>query len=387
MIPFLDLRAQYREIGPEIEKAVVAVLHGCDYVLGETVERFEAEFADYCGADHAVALNSGTSALHLALLAAGVGPGDEVITVPMTFVATTAAIVYAGATPVFVDIDPRTWTMDPALIEAAVTPRTRAILPVHLHGRLADMTAIRVVANRHGLPVIEDAAQAHGAERGGRRAGAIGDIGCFSFYPGKNLGACGEGGAVTTNSAEVAERIRSLRDWGQEGKYNHVRHGFNFRMDAVQGAALRVKLPRLDAWNAGRRRAANVYQTGLGPEIGRPAGPIAADHACHVYAVRLPNRDAARDELARAGIATGIHYPTPVHLQPAYAHLGHRRGAFPASEALAAETLSLPLYPELGEDRAARVVQAVNRLGERLGERPDERMPERIPERVGEETA
>ncbi len=375
MIPFLDLRAQYREIGPEIEEAVVATLRGCDYVLGEPVERFEAEFADDCGVDHAVAVNSGTSALHLALLAAGIGPGDEVITVPMTFIATVAAILYAGATPVFVDIDPRTWTMDPALVEAAVTPRTRAILPVHLHGRLADMAAIRVVANRHGLTVIEDAAQAHGAERGGRRAGAIGDIGCFSFYPGKNLGACGEGGAVTTNSPEVAERIRSLRDWGQEGKYNHVRHGFNFRMDAVQAAALRVKLPRLDAWNAGRRRSATLYQAGLGPEIGRPAGPIGADHACHVYAIRLPNRSAARDELARAGIATGIHYPTPVHLQPAYTHLGHRRGDFPVSEALAAETLSLPLYPELGEEEVTRVIQAANRLGERLGER------------VGEETA
>lgn len=367
MIPFLDLQAQYREIGPELERAIVSALRGCSYVLGEPVARFEAEFAAYCGVEHAVAVNSGTSALHLALLAAGVGEGDEVVTVPMTFVATVAAIVYAGATPVFVDIDPLTWTLDAAQIDAVVTPRTRAILPVHLHGRLADMTAVRAAAERHGLVVIEDAAQAHGAERGGRRAGAFGDMGCFSFYPGKNLGGCGEGGAVTTNDAAFAERIRSLRDWGQEGKYNHVRHGFNFRMDALQGAALRVKLPRLDGWNDARRRVARTYQAALDPDVGRPAGPIGADHACHVYAIRTPGRDAAQDALRRAGVATGVHYPTPVHLQPAYARLGHRPGAFPVSEALARETLSLPLYPELGKEEAMRVVQAVNRLCAHVG--------------------
>jgi dTDP-4-amino-4,6-dideoxygalactose transaminase len=360
MIPFLDLHAQYRAIGPELEEAVLATLRSGNYVLGDAVACFEANFAAYCGTGHAVALSSGTAALHLALVAAGIGPGDEVITVPATFVATVAAIIYAGARPVFVDIDPATWTMDPARIAAAVTPRTRAVVPVHLHGRLADMAAICGAARRHGLIVIEDAAQAHGAERG-RRAGAFGDIGCFSFYPGKNLGACGEGGAVTTDRADFAEAVRSLRDWGQQGKYNHVRHGFNYRMDGVQGAALGVKLPRLDGWNAGRRRVANAYQAGLAPGIGRPA-PIGADHACHVYAVRVEDRDALRADLQAAGVATGIHYPVPVHLQPAYAGLGYREGDFPHAEALARETLSLPLYPELSAHDTARVVEAVNLL-------------------------
>ena len=362
MIPFLDLSAQYRAIGPALEEAVVAAMRSGAFVLGPPVEAFERAFAAYCGTEHAVAVSSGTSALHLALLAAGVGPGDEVITVPMTFVASVAAIVYTGATPVLVDIDPKTLTMDPARLEAAIGPRTRAVMPVHLHGRLADMDAIGEIARRRGLAVIEDAAQAHGAERGGVRAGAFGEMGCFSFYPGKNLGACGEGGAVTTDDAALAHAVRSLRDWGQEGKYNHVRHGFNFRMDAVQGAALGVKLPHLDGWNAARRRIANLYHEGLGGDLGRPLGPIGADHACHVYAVRARGRDALRDALARAGVATNVHYPTPVHLQPAYAGLGHARGAFPASEAYADETLSLPLFPELSRGDTGRVIEAMNTL-------------------------
>ncbi len=361
MIPFLDLAAQYRAIGPDLEEAVLAAMRGCNYVLGEPVERFEASFAAFCGVRHAVAVSSGTSALHLALLAAGVGPGDEVITVPMTFVATAAAIVYTGATPVFVDIDPSSWTMDPARVEAAITPRTKAVLPVHLHGRLADMAAISEIASRHGLVVIEDAAQAHGAERGGVRAGALGEMGCFSFYPGKNLGACGEGGAITTNDSSLAAVLRSLRDWGQEGKYNHVRLGFNFRMDALQGAALGVKLPHLDAWNAARRRAATAYQAGLPAGLALPA-PIGEDHACHVYAVRVPDRDAVRERLHRAGIATNVHYPIPVHLQPAYAALGYANGAFPISEAFGRETLSLPLFPELSPDDVATVIEAVGRV-------------------------
>ncbi len=362
MIPLLDLNAQYQLVGAEIEAAVLATLRSGSYVLGESVQRFEERFAAYCGTEHAIAVSSGTAALHLALLAAGIGPGDEVITVPMTFVATVAAILYSGATPVFVDIDPTTWTMDAAGIEAAITPRTRAIMPVHLHGRLADMEGLGQIARRHGLVLIEDAAQAHGAERGGVRAGAFGAAGCFSFYPGKNLGACGEGGAVTTNDTALAETIRSLRDWGQQGRYNHIRHGFNYRMDGVQGAALGVKLGRLDGWNAARRRTANVYGAGLGQTIARPAGPFGADHAAHVYAIRVRDRDAMRDRLAAAGIATGIHYPRPVHLQPAYEGLGYRRGAFPQSEAFADETLSLPLYPELSAAQIAEVVEAVNRL-------------------------
>lgn len=367
MTPFLDLRAQYRAIGPDLERAVISTMRAGTFVLGEPVERFEADFARYCGTSFAVAVNSGTSAIHLALLAAGIGPGDEVITVSATFVATTAAIVNAGATPVFVDIDPVTWTMRPDLIAAKVTSRTKAIMPVHLHGRLADMAAITALAQRFGLVVIEDAAQAHGAERDGVRAGAFGDIGCFSFYPGKNLGACGEGGAITTNRADIAAAVRSLRDWGQEGKYNHVRQGFNFRMDAIQGAILGVKLPRLDEWNGARRRIANGYGRALSSRVSVPSGPIGMDHACHVYAIRVPDRDAIRSGLDEAGIATGIHYPCPVHLQPAYRWLGYSAGDLPQSEALARETLSLPLYPELSADDVDAVITALTTLtAERL---------------------
>ncbi len=361
MIPFLDLHAQYASIGPEIEAAVQETLRSCAYVLGEGVERFEEDFASYCGTRHAVALNSGTSALHLALLAAGIGPGDEVVTVSATFVATAAAIVYAGATPVFVDIDPATWTMDPAAVEAAITPRTRAILPVHLHGRIADMEALARIARRHGLALIEDAAQAHGAERGGRRAGAFGDLGCFSFYPGKNLGACGEGGAVVTDDAGLADAMRSLRDWGQTEKYNHVRRGFNYRMEAVQGAVLNVKLRHLDGWNEARRRIARTYQKALVGALARPAG-IGRDHACHVYAILVPDRDRVRQDLHRDGVSTSMHYPRPVHLQPAYADLGYREGQFPISEAFARETLSLPLYPELQPEQASAVIAKVNHI-------------------------
>ncbi len=361
MIPFLDLKAQYATLGPELEAAVIAALRSCNYVLGEPVAAFEKDFAAYCGAKHAIAVSSGTSALHLALLAAGVGPGDEVITVSATFVATAAAVIYCGATPVFVDVDADTWTMDPAKVAAAITPRTKAILPVHLHGRLADMEAIAAIARRHRLALVEDAAQAHGAERDGKRAGTFGGLGCFSFYPGKNLGACGEGGAITTDDDALAATIRSLRDWGQEGKYNHVRHGFNFRMDAVQGAALGVKLRHLDAWNAGRRRVAHAYQQGLAAGIRRPA-PIGADHAAHVYAIQISDRAEVQTLLGGRGIATGIHYPVPVHLQPAYAYLGYQAGALPVTEALARDWLSLPLFPEMTDAQAAEVIEAVNFL-------------------------
>ncbi|WP_299359649.1 DegT/DnrJ/EryC1/StrS aminotransferase family protein [uncultured Paracoccus sp.] len=361
MIPFLDLAPQYEAIGAEVEAAVVKTLRSCDYVLGDTVRRFEEGFAAYCGTKYAIAVNSGTSALHLALLAAEIGPGDEVITVPMTFVATVAAIVYAGATPVFVDVDPDTWTMDPSAVEAVITSRTKAILPVHLHGRLADMDALAGIARRHGLAVIEDAAQAQGAEAGGTRAGAFGNIGCFSFYPGKNLGACGEGGAVTTDDAALADAVRSLRDWGQNGKYNHVRHGFNYRMEAVQGAVLGVKLKYLDGWNTARRRIAQTYQDGLTDELVRPAR-IDAAHACHVYAIRAGDRDRIRRDLQDAGIATSMHYPKPVHLQPAYANLGYHKSQLPVSEALADETLSLPLFPELQPTQVQTVINAVNRV-------------------------
>ncbi|GBD48049.1 DegT/DnrJ/EryC1/StrS family aminotransferase [Methylopila sp. Yamaguchi] len=360
MIPLMDMTAQYAPLAAEIEAAVLGVLRSGRYVLGPEVEAFEADFAAFCGVQHAVAVDTGTSALHLALLAAGIEPGDEVITTPATFVATVAAVLYARAVPVFVDIDPVTWTIDPARIEAAITPRTKAVLPVHLHGRLADMAAIRLIAERHGLIVIEDAAQAHGAERDGVRAGAFGDIGCFSFYPGKNLGACGEGGAVVTRRPELADAVRCLRDWGQEGRYNHVRPGFNHRMHALQGAALGVKLRRLEGWTEARRALARRYDAGLaGLGIGLPAPSDGADHAYHVYAIRTSEREGMQRALADAGVGTGIHYPRPVHLQPAYASLGHREGDFPHAEALARETLSLPIFPELSPAQIEHVCRSV----------------------------
>ncbi|MGV8988300.1 MAG: DegT/DnrJ/EryC1/StrS family aminotransferase [Cypionkella sp.] len=362
MIPFLDLQSQYRSIEPEIQNAVLATLRSGSYILGEPVECFEENFARFCGTKTAIGVNTGTSALHLALLAAGIGPGDEVITVSTTFVATVAAILYTGATPVLVDIDPVTWNMDPEQIAPAITERTRAILPVHLHGRLADMDAIRSIARVHELVVIEDAAQAHGAERGGRRAGSFGDIGCFSFYPGKNLGACGEAGGVVTNSDAYAETMRCLRDWGQKGKYNHVLEGYNFRMDSIQGAILDVKLRYLDDWTKGRRRVANAYHAGLAPEIERAAGPFGTDHACHVYAIRVPDRDDVRKRLEGVGVSTNVHYPRPVHLQPAYARLGYGKGDFPISEAFADTALSLPIYPELSSRDVSVVIEAVNQF-------------------------
>lgn len=362
-IAFFDLRAQARALGPELHAAVAAVLDSGSYVLGEPVDAFEQAFAAHCGVRHAVALNSGTSALHLALLAGGVGPGDEVITASMTFVATAAAILYVGAVPRFVDIDPARGTMDPKLLEAVLTPRTRAIIPVHLHGRMADMAPILDFARAHGLVVIEDAAQAHGARYDGRPAGSIGDMACFSFYPAKNLGACGEGGALVTDDEVLARRVRVLRDWGQQEKYLHTVRGFNFRMDAVQGAVLGVKLPHLDGWTKARRAVARRYDANLATAGLRapPSGP-AGEHVYHVYAIRTAERDRVRRQLAEAGIATGIHYPIPVHLQPAYQDLGYRPGDFPATEAFAAETLSLPIYPELTAAQVDRVCDAVEQV-------------------------
>jgi dTDP-4-amino-4,6-dideoxygalactose transaminase len=362
MVPFLDLKAQYRSIKQEVNAAVLRVLDSTQFVLGDAVEAFEEKFSAYCNVEHAVALNSGTSALHLALLAAGIGPGDEVITVSMTFVATTAAVLYAGATPVFVEVDPVTWTMDPAAVEAAVTAKTKAILPVHLHGRMADMGAIMAIAERHGLVVIEDAAQSHGADHDGRRAGSIGTIGCFSFYPGKNLGAYGEGGAAVTNDAALAQKMRSLRDWGQEGKYNHVMPGFNYRMDGIQGAVLDVKMGHIEGWTDARRAHATRYNeklAALGVDLGLPAPEGNSRHVWHVYAIRTRERDRVAIRLKERGVGTGIHYPIPVHMQPAYANLGYRQGDLPVSERLATEFLSLPLYAEMTNDQIDEVVAAV----------------------------
>jgi dTDP-4-amino-4,6-dideoxygalactose transaminase len=363
MIPFLDLRAQHHTIGAELPNAVLRVLESGQFVLGENLGAFEKEFADYCGARQAVSVNSGTSALQLALLATGIEPGDEVVTVAMTFVATVAAILYIGAIPKLVDIDPVTWTMDPAEFEAAITPRTKAVIPVHLHGRVADMGPILRIASSRGIRVIEDAAQAHGAEYKGRRTGVLGDIGCFSFYPGKNLGACGEGGAVVTDRADLAERVRMLRDWGQSEKYLHVARGFNYRMDEIQAAILIVKLRHLETWTEARRQVALAYDAQLAwAGIQRPVRPEGREHVYHVYAIRVRHRDALRKKLAAKGIQTGIHYPTPVHLQPAYSDLGYGPGSFPVAESFSAETLSLPIYPEITREQVDRICRTLNDL-------------------------
>jgi len=360
MIPLLDLRAQYQGIREELDAAVLETLASGAYVSGPRVDAFEHDFAAYCGASEAVAMNSGTSALHMAFLALGIGPGDEVITTAMTFVATVAAIRYTGATPVLVDADLHSFNIDPALIERAITPRTKAIVPVHLHGRLADMDAILEIAGRHGIPVVEDAAQAHGAEWKGRRAGTFGAIGCFSFYPGKNLGACGEGGGAVTNDPKLAATMRQLRDWGQEGRYNHVIHGFNCRMDGIQGAILQVKLRHLPAWTEGRRHVARLYDEMLaGSGIITPARPEGLEHVYHVYAIRSAAREALAARLSDAGISTGMHYPRPVHLQPAYADLGAGEGSFPVAERLSREMLSLPIFPELTEAQQRHISDAL----------------------------
>ncbi|KAB8144415.1 DegT/DnrJ/EryC1/StrS family aminotransferase [Chloroflexia bacterium SDU3-3] len=359
MIPFLDLKAQYLSIKAEIDAAIMGVIDRSEFILGSEVSAFEQAFAAYCQSDAAVGVSSGTSALHLALLALGIGPGDEVITTPFTFVATAAAILYTGATPVFVDIDPASFTIDPAQIEAAITPRTKALLPVHLYGQPADMAPILQIARRHGLPVVEDAAQAHGAEYQGRRVGSIGDIGCFSFYPGKNLGAYGEGGAVTTSNPELLRTVRMLRDWGAEQKYHHVLKGYNYRLDGIQGAVLGVKLRYIEDWTAARRAHAAYYTRALADSFRTPAEAAGRRHVYHVYAIRHAQRDALQQHLQRAQIATGIHYPIPVHLQPAYADLGYRAGDFPHAERAAAQVLSLPLYPELTKAQQDTVIAAM----------------------------
>lgn len=362
-VPYLDLKAQYRSIKPEIDAAIDRVLDSCQFVLGAEVSGFEQGFAAYSGTTECIAVNSGTSALHLALLAAGIGPGDEVITVPFTFVASVAAVLYAGAKPVLVDIDPRSFTIDPREIEAAITPRTKAILPVHLYGQSADMDPILDIARRHGLIVIEDAAQAHGARYKGRSLGSIGDMACFSFYPGKNLGAYGEGGAVTTSNAAYARAIRMLRDWGQDQKYHHVLRGYNYRMEGFQGAVLGVKLRHLSDWTEARRAVVRQYNELLADcEVETPREMPWGRHVYHVYTVRTEDRDGLQSALTAEGIQTGIHYPIPVHLQPAYADLGYGPGTFPHAERAAKQVLSLPLYPELSSEAIAQVAQVVKRV-------------------------
>jgi dTDP-4-amino-4,6-dideoxygalactose transaminase len=361
MIPFVDLPAQFRALKPEIDAAVGRVLENAQYILGPAVTSFEEDFAKFCRTSEAIGVNSGTSALHLSLLAAGVGPGDEVITVPFTFVATVAAIEYAGAKPVLVDVEPEFLTMDPTRLETAITSRTKAIIPVHLFGQPADMDPIMAIARKHGLVVIEDACQAHGSEYKGRRCGSIGQLGCFSFYPGKNLGAYGEGGAVVTDDPELAKKIRLLRAWGEETRYEHKYRGFNYRMDGVQGAILGVKLRYLEGWTEARRRNAAEYGRELaGSAVRLPQERRDARHVYHLYVVRLQQRDVWRERLTQAGVQTGVHYPIPVHLQPAYRDLGYLAGDFPVCEHASLEVLSLPMFPELTRDQIAAVTLALS---------------------------
>jgi dTDP-4-amino-4,6-dideoxygalactose transaminase len=360
MIPFLNLKAQYETLDEEILVAIKRTLASTQWILGDEVAEFEAEFASYSGGQFGVGVNSGTSALHLALLAAGVGPGDEVITVANTFVATVAAIGYTGARPVFVDVDAVTLNMDVNLIERAITPRTKVILPVHLHGLPADLDPILAIARRHKLLVIEDAAQAHGASYRGKRVGSIGDMGCFSFYPGKNLGACGEGGMVVTDNPQFAKQIRMLRDWGQDSKYHHKYKGYNYRMEGLQGAILRVKLRYLDGWTQARRQLAGIYRELLTESGFRlPAEPAGTQPVYHVYAVGTPRRDAVQAALRERGIHTGIHYPVPVHLQQAYSEYGYTQGDLPVTETICSETLSLPMYAELPASDVVEVCSAL----------------------------
>jgi dTDP-4-amino-4,6-dideoxygalactose transaminase len=350
-VPFLDLPAQNRSIWPELQAALDPVLAQGQFILGPAVERFEAAFAGYVGVRHCVALNNGTSALHLALLACGVGAGDEVVTTPATWVSTAWAVSYLGARPVFVDIDPRTYTLDPAQAERAITPRTRALLPVHLYGQAADLGPLCALAEAQGLALVEDAAQAHGARYAGRRVGSFGRAGCFSFYPGKNLGAFGEGGCVVTDDDDLAVRVRRLRDHAQSGRHHHVEVGFNARMEGVQGAVLAAKLPHLEAWNAARGRHAALYRELLAGLAGLvlPQEREPGSHVWHLFVVLVRGweREELRAALQERGVLTGVHYPTPVPFQPAYASLGYRRGDFPVAEDLMAHCLSLPLYPEL----------------------------------------
>ena len=361
MIPYVDLRAQYHSIKAEVDAAIAKVLESSEFVLGSEVARFEEEFAAYCGARYGIGVNSGTSALHLALLAAGIGPGDEVITVPFSFVATTAAIRYTGATPVFVDIDARTYNMDAARIEQKITARTKALLPVHLYGQPADMDPILEIARRHRLVVIEDAAQAHGAEYKGRRAGSIGDLAAFSFYPPKNLGAFGEAGMVTTNNPEFARAAGLLRNWGGEQKYHHTLKGYNYRMEGLQGAVLRVKLRHLERWTELRRAHAAMYARLLdGAGVTTPYVVPEVRHVYHVYAILAAGRQRIMDNLTSRGIQHAIHYPIPIHLQEAHADLGYREGDFPVAEDVARRVLALPIYPEMTAEQVETVSAVVS---------------------------
>ncbi len=360
-VPFLDLQTHHAPLRAEFSRAIEDVIDAGAFAGGPFVATFEEEFGKYCQARHALGVGSGTEALWLALLASGVGPGDEVITVPSTFMATAEAITYTGAKPVFVDVDEQTYTMDPELLSQAITSRTRAVIPVHLFGQPADMDPIMEVARGRGLSVIEDACQAHGALYKGRRVGAIGDAGCFSFYPGKNLWAFGEAGAVVTNSGELQEKMRILRDHGQARKYYHSMVGWNCRMDGIQAAVLSIKLRHLEKGNELRRKHAQQYREALlgSDEIILPCEAEYARHVYHIYAIRVQGRDEVMRMLTEMGVGCGVHYPVPVHLQEAYRMLGHGPGAFPVAERAAAEFISLPMFPELTQAQIDFATQCV----------------------------
>lgn len=362
-IPLVDLKAQYRTIKPEIDAAVSRILENTSFILGSEVEGFEKSFAQYCETQHAIGVCSGTSALQLAMMACGIGAGDEVITTPFTFIATAAAISHTGATPVFVDIAERTYNLDPAKVEAAITPRTKAILPVHLYGQPAEMDALLDIAKRHGLRVIEDACQAVGATYQGHKVGSLADVGCFSFYPSKNLGGAGDGGMATTNDDQIADKMRKLRDHGRTSHYGHEVIGFTNRLDAMQAAILAVKLNHLDDWNEARRQRAASYTQLLSQlDAITPYEAPGCRSVYHVYAIRMAQRDEILQHLRSKGIGAGIHYPIPVHLQPAYGFMGIPKGSYPVAEACADSVLSLPIYPELTQEQIEQVVAAIKEV-------------------------
>lgn len=366
-VPFVDLKPQFREVEHEILPMVKEAMEDAAFIGGPQVTGFEVEFGAFCDSKYCVGVNSGTDALRFALVAAGVGSGDEVITVPHTFIATTEAISQVGAKPVFVDIDLQTYNMDVSKIAGAITPRTRAIVPVHIYGQPADMDPILGIAHKNNLVVIEDACQAHGALYNGKRAGSMGLIGCFSFYPGKNLGAYGEAGAVVTQSEEVAEKIRMIRDHGQARKYYHDMEGYNGRLDAIQAGVLRIKLRRLEAWNQARRRNAGHYNELLS-RIQGVTVPVESDgcrHVYHLYVILVDDRNALQKCLADKGVGTGLHYPVPLHLQKAYANQGHKEGDFPVTESAAGRVLSLPMFPELAKEQIEYVADCIRQFMEK----------------------
>ncbi len=359
-IPYLDLKAQLDGIRGDVMTALASVCDATAFAQGPYAKKFEEEFAAYCGVRHCIGVNSGTSALHLAMHCLDIGPGDEVITTPFTFIATAWAISYVCANPVFVDIDPERRTLDPAKLEAAITPRTKAVMPVHLFGMPADMEPILSVAGKHGIRVIEDAAQAHGAGYKGSRAGQLGCMAAFSFYPGKNLGAYGEGGALVTDNDAFAARAKSLREHGSRERYYHDEVGYNYRMDGFQAAVLSVKLRHLQAWTRARQQKAARYNELLRDvPVKVPQVFVGSECVWHCYVIETDRRDYLRGRLSEAGIDTGVHYPVPIHLQKAYANLGLREGDFPVSERMARRCLSLPIYPELSDDAQERVVEAI----------------------------